>query len=171
MTDELDLLDDGTDIVYSGKRPAFLQVLCILTFVGTGLGIIYSTVSMIAISAAERLMVGLSSIAPDAQSLDDSLVNVYRWAKWSIYASVLGNIACLTGALVMWRMRKVGYYIYVGGQGLPLIIGILSMISNYSNMGMPGGFLGSFGIVGFAIQAIFPIGFVVMYGLNYKYLR
>ena len=171
MSDEFDLLDDGTDVVYKGKRPVFLQVLCILTFVGAGLGIIYSLFSMMAISAAERMMNGFSSITQDMPEVDDTFANIYRWAKWSLYASILGNVACLVGALIMWRLKKIGYYIYIVGQGLPLIIGLFYYFAAFGNEGIGGGFLTSFGIVGIVIQAVFPIGFIVMYGLNYKYMK
>lgn len=171
MTDELDLLDDGTDIVYKGKRPAFLQVLCILTFVGTGVGLIWSFFSVVAISAMERMMDGLSNLAPDPGDFSDQMENAYRWMKWSLYASIIGNLLCLTGAIFMWSMKKRGYYIYVAGQGLPLIIGIVAFISSYGYADVGGGLATSFGLIGLIAQTIFPVGFIIMYGLNFKYLK
>lgn len=167
MEDELDLLDNGTDTSYKGKRPAFLQVLCILTFVGAGIGLIYSFIQLFAISAMEGALEAFGSIT-DISETDSALSETYRWMKLSVYTGVFGNIACLAGAILMWGMRKVGYLVYVIGQAAPMIVGVMSMMNIVG--GMPNGF-GIFGVVGMIFFTIFPIGFLIMYGLNYKYLR
>ena len=172
MDDELDLLDNGTDTTYKGKRPAFLQVLCILTFVGAGLGVVYSFFQLFAISAMETAMEAFGSITDadvnDMLEADNPLADTYRWMKLAVYAGIFGNLACLAGAIVMWGMRKVGYLVYVVGQAVPLVVGVLSMINMVG--GVSGGF-GAFGLIGIVIFTIFPVGFIIMYGLNYKYLR
>ncbi len=166
MTDELDLLDNGVNPKqFSGKRPQFLQVLCILTFVGAGLGLIYSFFQMFLVSSMEGLFTAIDVNPSDG---DNEFFDVYRWMKLAVYAGIIGNVLCLAGAIVMWNLRKVGYYIYVLGQALPLLITILTFFS--VSGGMPGGF-GMFGIIGSVFMALFPVAFIVMYGLNLKYLR
>ena len=165
MEDELDILDNGTDTTYKGGRPSFLTVLCILTFVGTGLGIIYSFFILFWISTMERVFGSISDLN-DISNVNDQLVNSYRLMKWSMIGGVLANLLCLTGAIVMWRMRRIGFYFYIFGQAIPIIIAVLSFNSLFG-----GGMFSSFGIVGMIVSMIFPVGFVVMYGLNFKFLR
>ena len=58
--DDLDLLDNGTDPTYRGTRPSFLTVLCILTFVGAGLGIIYNLFTLFWVSSTEEFLTSIS---------------------------------------------------------------------------------------------------------------
>jgi hypothetical protein len=68
----------------------------------------------------------------------------------------------------MWKMKKSGFYLYVGGQ-------ILAFIGIYGLMGglMPNssGPLAGFTAVGQVIAIIFPLAFVIMYGVNFKHLK
>jgi len=164
LDDELDLLDNGTDTTYKGARPSFLTVLCILTFVGAGLGILYNFFTLFWVSTTEGIFSSITEF-DDSGELNNSFTNAYRWIKWGIVAGVVGNLICLAGAIVMWTMRKIGFYIYVVGQGIPIVVTVLSYGSTF------GGDFGAFGFIGLAISLVFPIGFIVMYGLNYKYLR
>ncbi len=68
------------------KRPAFLTVLCILTFIGSGWGI----VSALAFTDA-----GLKEYA-----------SYYYWVV------ILLNLGTLVGALLMWKLKKNGLYLY-----------------------------------------------------------
>lgn len=165
MEDELDILDNGTDTAYKGARPSFLTVLCILTFVGTGLGIIYSFFMLFWISTMERMFESVGDLN-DVSNLNDQFANSYRWMKWSMIGGVLANLLCLSGAIVMWKMRRIGFYLYIVGQVIPLIFAVLSFNSIFG-----GGMFNSFGIVGMIAGMIFPIGFIVMYGLNFRFLR
>jgi hypothetical protein len=69
---------------------------------------------------------------------------------------LFSNLLTLSGALMMWRLRKKGFWFYVAGIALlilaPLFIfdkGILGIIASGAN--------GFFGVV-----------FIVLYGLNLK---
>lgn len=161
MMDELDILDDhGEHSVRPQKRPAFLTVLCILTFVGGGLGLIYSFFMWIGISAAENLMEAFSNgVASDA---GDEAVRMMHWLKLLMIAYIGGNALCITGAIIMMFMRKIGFYLYIAGQVIPLAI-IVFMLGN--SLTEPGSQIWMF------MAMIFPMGFIVMYGLNFKYLR
>lgn len=157
MQDELDLLDSSTETQFRGKRPAFLTVLCILTFVGAGLALFYCLIAWIGISAAENLMDSFGN-----SDIPDEAMNGFRWFKIMLLAGLIGSLLNIFGAIVMMLMRKWGFYIYVIGQALPLVIMIYLILSNSQDQ---------FSLAGLIILSIFPVGFIVMYGLNYKYLR
>ena len=73
----------------SNGRPTFLTVLCILTFIGSGLGVLGGLLGMVGTSA-------LGMFAPQGTMLVQIL---------GLAASGL----CLYGALQMWGLKKQGF--------------------------------------------------------------
>lgn len=158
MQDELDLLDSGTDIKYAGKRPAFLTVLCILTFVGAGLSLLYCFIAWVGVSAAEAMVESFGN----GNGMSDHAFDGLRWFKIMLLAGTIGSLLNIVGAFVMMFMRKWGFYTYVLGQALPLLIMIYLILTSTQDQ---------FSLAGLIFLSIFPIGFIVMYGLNFKYLK
>ena len=161
MEEDLDLLDSRVVTKkYTGKRPVFLTVICILTFVGVGVSIIQNWVVLYSLNQVEE---AYSSFG----GLNDDLGDSYKWQKIYVLVNMFGALLCLAGAIIMLNLRKFGYFIYLGGQIIPLIIAFLAMSNNTFLLG---GFAG-FGFIWFIASMIFPVGFSIMYGLNYKYMR
>jgi hypothetical protein len=145
----------------AGKRPGFLTVLCILTFIGAGLGILGGIWNLVSLpsqieslkSIAEMTRGFGGSLSGDVQSQIDSLE---KFGMASAGLSLVGSLLCLFGAIKMWKLSKNGFYIYVGGQILA-IVGVF-LIMGTSWLAGP-------------LGMIFPIAFIVMYGLNLKHLK
>lgn len=100
--------------VASGSRPTFLTVLCILTFIGSGLGVIGGLMGLIGSSA-------LGMFAPQG----------------TMIVTIIGLIAaalCLFGAVKMWGLYKQGFMIYVGGAVLSIIGSVVSALTIRSYM-------------------------------------
>lgn len=121
-------------------RPTFITVLCILSFVGTGIGIISSLYYMVA--------------APSYSFMGNLTIH---------YAiGLVGNLLCLFGALQMWKLKKMGYFIYIAGQALPIISSVIYL----------GDFLfTSLGMTAMLTAIIFPVAFIIMYGINLKHMN
>ena len=162
MQDELDQLGKGT--VTEDKLPVFLKVLCILTFVGSGLAILSSFFGLIFSSYSEDSFRLLESM-PKNGVMDFDFTNMMKWQKYSNLANLLGSVLCLTGALLMWSRRKLGYFVYIPGAIIPGIIGVIA-IGN-----MMSGALSGFAKIGGYANIFFGIAFIVMYGVNYKALN
>lgn len=156
--EDLDLLDDKVQT--ESKRPVFLTVLCILTFVGAGFGIIAALIGMLAFGTLEDSTAELNDLGGPVD-----FGNAYRWMKISYLLSLAGSVLCLVGALFMWRLKKFGFFIYVPGQVLPLIGSFLTVNSMFG-----GGILAGFGMITIVFSALFPLAFIIMYGLNLKYM-
>ena len=166
MKDELDLLDgELNQEVRVLERPSFLTVLCILTFVGVGFSIISSFFGLFAMSMLEGVMTDLNNSVGEGDAFSQDLGNSYRWTKIIYLLSIGGSILCLAGALFMWKLRKIGYFIYVLGQLIPLTGTILSVNSTLNGM------FTNFGFFSILVSMIFPVGFIIMYGLHLKYLK
>ena len=155
------------------KRPVFITVLCILTFVGAGIGLLGALWSLFTIGQVQNTYEALDSFGGFGDGIGNGMEDFYRWSKISVYLNLLGNAMCLTGALVMWNLKKVGYFIYVPGQIIPLIgsFMIISSMSNLAGAGPAGGMLANFGMLGFVLGALFPAAFIIMYGVNLKHMK
>lgn len=117
----------------TGQRPGFLTVLCILTFIGSGLSILFSLLGIFGIGA-------LNNFA-SAYGVDSGETGVFKLILMVIFSG-----ASLYGAIMMWNLKKIGFYLYVAAQILMVVFG--------------------FGWIALFFAALF----VVLYYLNLKHL-
>lgn len=154
------------------KRPVFITVLCILTFVSCGLSFISSIYGLATANKSEETVKAFSRLQENDSlpvlfgDVSEGMVKIAEWTVTSHYLSLGNVLICLVGALLMWRLRKVGYFIYIFGQILPFIalVGMYSAVQNVP-------FLGITMLIGSIVTAIFAIAFIIMYGLNVKHMR
>lgn len=159
------------------KRPVFLTVLCILTMIGSGWSIVdaitdYSTADTAetGVAIAEEIMddamddIGDSELTESQEEMVEDLVGGFtknltadNIRKMAIFELIAGMLT-LMGAILMWNLRKIGYYSYIGGFVL-LIVGYSVVF---------GGLLGALaaGAMGFI-----GVVFIVLYGINLKHMH
>lgn len=161
MTDTLDIQESPET-----GRPMFLTVLCILTFIGAGIGILTSIwgaltleTTIANLEASEGAFGSFGSGFEDMMS--QQAENMRKWGMVNHLLNVFGNVFCLLGALWMWNLKKNGFYVYVIGQIVPLV-------ATFALLGGSG--MGMFAGLAF-LGALFPIAFIIMYGVNFKYLK
>lgn len=141
------------------KRPTFLTVLCILSFIAAGFAIIGYITAITLMGAATAVVSAADDAieaAGDSYSEMSAAMDTAMSAGPSIgltWAYVIIGFVCtlvgLYGVIKMWKLKKVGFYMYAGASVVSMIMGMV-----YS---------------GFSVMAvIFPIAFIVMYGLNLK---
>ena len=125
----------------SEKRPVLLTVLCILTFIGSGLGIL---VWLFAIIGLGSILGFLGNIPGFSTGGGESTIIVP-------IVLLLLAIVLLLSAIMMWKLKKMGYYLYVLVKVLGIILPIILMGSIFKITGL-----------------IIPVIFIVLYGLNLK---
>lgn len=162
-------------------RPTLLTVLCILTFVGSGFTIVKNAFSYS--MAAQSAKIFSSSVARryDDSTLQKDSVMETRRKNQSIFGAkmigslskimtednirknaigeIISGVCTLFGAVLMWRLRRTGFYLYVAG----IIVGLVVPFYLYGNNLLAVGissFSGFFGLV-----------FIALYALNIKSLR
>jgi hypothetical protein len=146
------------------KRPQFITVLCILTWIGCGIGLIASVMGYFAVQTAGAMMDVASASDPDAMSNMSSMpgmeeaMNSMKYAGISLGIGILGIILCFAGSMMMWKLKKTGFYIYVAGQIIPLVVSAVLIGAS------------AFGGFALVMGAIFPIAFIIMYAVNLKYM-
>ena len=148
-----------------GMRNTFLTVICILTFIGSGWGIA-SAIRSYAL-ADYTATIGAGAMK-NAQDMVDKQTDAPGFVK-QIMGSVIMDmnpdflrklaifkfISCLltlSGALLMWNLNKVGFYLYIAGI-IVLVIAPLTMGKLV-------------GVIGASITGSIGIAFIVMYSVN-----
>ena len=154
MSENLDLNQQ------TGKRPTFLTVLCILSFIAAGISIIGGLLMGLGKGAVEAAggttslsnemsnMPGMTAEGNEVLAAADA---IFSWPY--MITSMILVIIGLIGVIKMWKLQKQGFYIYTGtavaGIILPLIFGV------------------PFGVMG----TVFTVAFIAMYGANLKAMK
>ena len=152
------------------KRSAFLTVLCILTFIGSGWGILSNLMGL--------FTVGLQNSAMEIQQLYQSSGSsgsgfLKAWMNSSmdlmqvtaLHATAINlsglflSLFSLIGAIFMFNLRKVGFYIYSAAQILALFV--LPYYAGFSMIVW----------VSFLTSGFFVLLFIVLYAVNYRQMK
>jgi hypothetical protein len=159
------------------KRPSFLTWLCILTFIGSGWALIscvwtYKMAAKNNLIFQEHLNVKKDSAlqndtaeirrrenaSPLQGKIKESLskiVNTENMHKAAI-GGFIASLLTLIGALLMWNLKRTGFYIYILG----VVFGIMVPFYLYGND------LIAVGATSFA--NFFGLVFIALYALNLK---
>jgi len=101
----------------AGPNLILLKILCVITFVGSGLGFIsYGIIGLIHDLFSSNL-----SLIPDEQNRE--LIGMLLSAgRMFFFLNALLYAASLAGAILLWRMKKMGFHLYTASQLLLLIL-------------------------------------------------
>lgn len=114
------------------KRPGGLTVICILTFIFS----VLSTISFLFCSLYYTYLPELIKNSPYSKDIPgiDALTHASIW--FYILNAILFGVS-LAGAILMYRLRKVGFHLYTVAQILLLILPLYYMPgfkSDFSNI-------------------------------------
>jgi hypothetical protein len=182
MDEQLDegfTMSEDTSVVKKKKRPTFLLVLCILTFVASGFGVIMGLVNLTGVNDVESAMRNASVGAdPFSQSFLDG-IDIEGMQKIQDLVNILSLVAsvlCLAGALIMFNLKKLGFVPYVLGQAAAiysayLSVGLFQKMSDAFPVQAMGDMMSMMGGFTLVFSIIIAIGFIIMYGVNLKHLK
>jgi hypothetical protein len=141
-------MEQDTKADQSSTRPELLKILCILSFIGSG------------ISALSNLMVLLSFDQLDL-IIDDLLANlpeletILSGGKGFFISGFVLYAISLVGVYQMWKLNKTGFHIYTGAQFFILLLPVIT--------------LESFQVPFLSI--LITIAFVIAYSSQLKFMR
>jgi len=157
-------------------RSTFLTVLCILTFVGSGYGI-FSGITTLT-GAAKIIAQSTKNMDPQKQQAErqrlsekkdggskfalkmmDSVGEMMneKKIKQTGIATIISSLLTLGGALLMWRLNRTGFYIYVAG----ILTGVAAPFIIYGSDAFVA-------IMSAAVSGFFGLLFIVLYAFNLK---
>jgi uncharacterized protein YneF (UPF0154 family) len=103
------------------QLPTMLNVLTILTFVGSALGLF----SLLAMPTMCKLMDKLSDNPAMTEKATEAMSKMCGNLTLMIIYSAVGIALCLFGAIQMRKRMKSGFYLYLAGTFLPIILNIV----------------------------------------------
>jgi len=163
------------------ERPVFITVLCIVSFIISAFAFYSSAVSSIqanlmqdfakleqTMDSAMALSNNDSIVSPQQKAAQNFSKNIMKHTfsgltSDNIYKAALANfcygLLTLFGALLMWRLRKIGYWLYLVG----ILISIVAPVAIYGT----GNWIGLFTTIG---MGLLGITMVVLFTINKKHL-
>ncbi|MGB3948871.1 MAG: hypothetical protein WBM13_12870 [Bacteroidia bacterium] len=143
-------MEQTTNQAQQATRPKFLTILTILSFIGIAISIVMNILSYFTYKATASV----AAVAGADAIVDAVGLNSGKWATVVLIQALL-NLPILAGVLLMFKQKKLGYYIYAPFEiiqaALPLIMGL--------------GLLGGLSAI---VSIVIAIVFVVLYALNLK---
>ena len=156
------------------KRPTFLTVLCILTFIGSGWGVLSQLFSLlftnlVDVSAQTEQLntmmdnmesgAGTSFLSGILSSSQEVMQATMMHAKSIAVISLVLSLLSLCGAILMFSLRRIGFYIYTVAQLL-----LLFVVPYFAGFSM-------IVVMGMLFSAVFTVVFIILYALNLKAMR
>jgi hypothetical protein len=140
-----------TSTTATAQRPTFLTVLCILSFIAAGLGILGYITALTLMGAASAVA---SSVGEGLEQAGATMNYTgpsigLTWAY--VIVGFATTLVALFGVIKMWKLQKIGFFLYTGAIVVSIIMGVI--------------------YAGFGISSVLPLVFVVLYGLNLKHLK
>lgn len=120
-------------------RPTLLTVLCILSWISGALGALFSLLVLVGAAAILSSMGNIPGMSAGGSTV-------------SLIITLVLSIAQIYGVLQMWKLKKMGFFIYSGVQ-------VLSIVSTVIFFG--------FNIIGVGIAALF----IGLYYINLKHMN
>jgi hypothetical protein len=156
------------------KRPVFLTVLSIISFIGLGASIMKS-LFMLAFSQLntaiypllqghfEKALIDVknsdSNAVPLVQKIFDSILKMIDVLPALSSLVLILSIVALTGVILMWNLRKAGYFIYSGAKLIMIFVPVMLAGPIFFSI-----------ILSISIFVTSTI-FIVLYGLNIKAMK
>ena len=144
--------------VYQIQRPNLLTVLCILTFIGSGLSGFSNLVFWLSMPTMKDMVFNSEiydqyfALLPE---LETQMQSMFAVPRYFYLFSTLFYAGSILGAAWMWKMQRKGFHIYTISQCVLILISMLMMPA----AGIPWG-------------AILLTGlFVTLYSINLKYMN
>ena len=148
------------------KLPSGINVLTILTFIGCGIGLIFTACLPMfykfSLKWMDKATANEDISAKDLAEIEHGQ-NAIEMAQANIVPlmiiGLIGIFLCTLGAIWMRKLKKDGYWLYIAGEILPVIGGLIILgTSQYTNVASV--------LIGVGI----PLVFVSLYTMQRKFL-
>ena len=146
--------------------PSGINVLTILTFIGCGIGLIFTALTPLLYKFSLQFM-DKASTSPDISAKDLADIEQGRSAIELAQGSMIplmgigfiSIILCLVGAIWMRKLKKDGYWLYIVGEILPVIGAFILLGTSQFT-----------GVVSILMGVGIPLLFIFLYTMHRKFL-
>jgi hypothetical protein len=151
-------------VISTKKRPTFLLVLCILSFIGIGFIIISSLITLLSSAGS---MESLEHHGAEFNKIlgGTDIGQMMAITRIRTIFDIIAAFICLAGVILMWKLKKAGYFIYIIGEIAPFIVSSVLFWKSFNNP-----FFSFVFWMGTVLAMMFSIAFIIMYGINLKHM-
>jgi hypothetical protein len=132
------------------KRPRWLSFLIIMTCTGIVIDLV--------IVAAAAIGSGFSILLRSVPIIDTMLIEDSAGGWLYLFVRIIVLAALSAAAFNMWKMKRLGYWLYLGSQALLLLIPFIFLLK------LGTGYL----LVRLLLNTIFALLFVMLYSIQLK---
>ena len=152
------------DMAAPPARPQFLKIICICSFVMSGLAILAYLFGTLLLGVSEetalKIFESMSASGNMQFSTDDPVEGIRALGMLCLIA--LGfNIVSLIGVIMMWNLNKIGFFVYVAGEFVVYFFGSDMNASTDDHKSY----------TGTIVMVVLDLAFVIMYFLNLKHMK
>ena len=150
------------------QRPAFLTILCVLSFIGGGWSFLSNTLTWL---LSEYFAGFLTSKSGILERIEGSFIfNKLTEKAFTSMSETIEEISVvflsiavlslvsIAGVYGMWKLKRVGFLLYAGAQLFMLCIPFILFGTGFSS------------VLGLVWGGFFSMLFIVMYAFNLKYM-
>lgn len=150
-------MEESTATMETPQRPQFLKVLCIISYVFSGIGALMLAAGYFGMSYMKKQ---IEAGTIDVEQMGDS-ANIQKAMDMLPHMNLIFGVGFLTliislvGVIMMWKLMKTGFYVYLMAQVVGTVAPILVMGTEQISW---------FGII---------LGFVftVLFAMNLKHMK
>jgi len=141
--------------------PQFLKVLCILSFISCGLWILLYSIGAFCLGLNENTIAGFWDKVVETNPQFENVDPIQFFHDFGLVCvySLIANIFSLIGVIMMWRLEKIGFFIYAAAE----------LIANFFSLKTSGMEEKSSG--GTIFFVALDIVFIVLYAMNLKHMH
>ena len=151
------------------SRPMLVTILCVLTFIGSVSGLVFHSHGYLnATAKVETLKSGESksqlknlfssgSNTASTEAVKIANLNVENYEKYSI-GCIAAYILCLVGAVLIFKLKRTGFYSFTLGTFFNLIAHFLLFGDNFGVMDVS------------ILVALGGLVLIILFGMNLKYM-
>jgi hypothetical protein len=157
----------------SKTRPTLLTVVCIISYVLLGFsilngftGAIFGTLTSTFEPVLEKIIerdVHLDEVPMGVRSLvEDSFDVAYKAMEHATTMSLLSlllSVIALFGVIMMWQLKKTGFYLYTGAKIFILLIPLIFLGLNFITF------------IAVTSTGMFAIVFIILFAVNLKHMK
>ncbi len=144
------------------ERPQFLKILCILSFVASGLLLLIYAIGTLSLRMNEEIIGTfwneVIKVQPVLENVDP-IIFFHELGMICVYSLIL-NVISLIGIIMMWRLNKNGFYIYVFAE---ITANFLSLNLNTGEQNQP--------YSGLVLPILIDLIFIGLYFMNLKHMN
>ena len=157
------------------KRPQFLTVICVLSFIMCGLALLGGVWNMIQ-SSPEHIAESVEKMRQFSPEMADQFeqrmadIQENTFMQISQYLGFIYTLISFMGVLMMWKLQRKGFFVYVAGE-LLFYLGFIFAGKEMMSAMSGGGTMEGVGLAVVAMMVVFDAVFIIMYAVNLKHMK